>query len=144
MLRLACPEAAGGEQQLRVISRRSSALGCAPPILPRSNDWDLIDVLHVEQVTIDFDQERAVATNRGAQDGYSCRVPTHVRRQIDRLNNHGHAAKKCGELVSLTFGEAEFFASFRPSSPSMNSEVTSSWCSSRSSSNSAHTPARLM
>ena len=65
-------------------------------------------MLHVEQVTIDADKERAVATNRGAQDGIICRVPTHVSRQIGWLNNHGHAAKKCGELVSLTFGEAEF------------------------------------
>jgi hypothetical protein len=33
--------------------RSSTALGCAPPILTWTNDWDLIDSLHVEQITID-------------------------------------------------------------------------------------------
>ena len=61
-------------------------------------------MMHIEQVTIDADKERAVATNRGARYGNICRVPTDVSRQIGWLNNHGHAVKKCGELVSLTFG----------------------------------------
>jgi hypothetical protein len=37
----------------RVVNRSSTALGCAPPILPWTNDWDLIDSLQVEQITID-------------------------------------------------------------------------------------------
>jgi hypothetical protein len=61
-----------------VASRSSTALGCAPPILPRPNDWDLIDALHVEQIAIDADQERALASQGGAQDGYISRIPTHI------------------------------------------------------------------
>jgi hypothetical protein len=36
-------------------------VGCASPILSRTNDWDLIDSLHVEQITVDADKPRAFA-----------------------------------------------------------------------------------
>lgn len=48
-------EAAARNWPQWVVSRSSTALGCAPPILPWTNDWDLIDSLHVEQITIDAD-----------------------------------------------------------------------------------------
>jgi hypothetical protein len=32
-----------------------TVLGCAPPVIPGSNDWDLIYDLHIEQITIDAD-----------------------------------------------------------------------------------------
>ncbi len=86
----------------------ATPLTSSPPILPRSNDWNLTDPLHIEQITIDADQECALATDCGAQDGYVGRIPTQVWRQIGRLNNHGSAAQKCSELVSLALGKAEF------------------------------------
>jgi hypothetical protein len=49
-----------------VVSRSSTGLGCALPILPWTYDWDLIDSLHVEQITIDADKKRALAANCGA------------------------------------------------------------------------------
>ncbi len=41
-------------------------------------------------------------------------------------------------------GKLNFSTSFRPSSSRIKSDMTRSWCSRTSSSNSAHTPARLM
>ncbi len=65
-----CSEAVGGDGPLGVVaSYRSTALGCAPPILSRSNYWDLVDAVQIEQITIDADQKRALATDCGAQDG---------------------------------------------------------------------------
>jgi hypothetical protein len=36
---------------------------------------------------------------------------------MGRLHNHGRAAKKCGDLVSLTLGEAEFLLKLSPKFP---------------------------
>jgi hypothetical protein len=92
----------------------STCLGRAPPILPRTNDWNLIDSFHVEQVSIDADQQRALAADCGTQDRYIHGIPACVRWQIGRYYNHGHAAKKRGHLICLTLGEAEFIEQLSP------------------------------
>jgi len=73
--------------------------------------------LHVEQVTINADQECALAPDGGAQHRYIGGIPTQIYGQFSGLNDHGHAAKECGNLVSLTQGEAEFLRQFSPKFP---------------------------
>ncbi len=51
--------------------------------------------------TIYADQKRALAIDCGAQDGYVSGIPTHVQRQINRLDNQGRATQKCGKLLSI-------------------------------------------
>jgi hypothetical protein len=108
-VRSGCPRLVSGIGQFGVVSRCSTNLGGrTPPILPWANDRNLIDSLHVQQITIDADEQRTLSADCRAQDWYIRRISAHVRGQICGYDNYGHPAKKCGDLISFPLREAEF------------------------------------
>lgn len=84
----------------------------AAPILARANDWDLIELLHVEQITVNADQQRAFARCGSTQHGYVRGVSANLRGQISWFNYNGDATKERSDRVGLAFRETEFLEQF--------------------------------
>lgn len=78
------------------------------PILARANNWDPMEVLHVEQITVNADQQCAFAGGGGTQYRYVRGVSANLFRQISWHNDHGNATKERSDRVSLAFRKAEF------------------------------------
>jgi hypothetical protein len=57
------------------------------------------------------------------------------------LNNSANSTKGGADEIRVALGKLNFSTSFRESSSRIKSDITRSWCSRTSSSNSAHTPA---
>ena len=68
----------GRHRQLWVTSRSSVTLDSASPILARSDDRNSIKVLHVEQITVNTNEQRTLAADGRTQDRYIGRIPAHV------------------------------------------------------------------
>jgi hypothetical protein len=85
-----------------------AGIGRATPILARANDWNLFEVMHVQQITIHADQQRAFTGGSGTQYWYVGGISANIGRQISGFYDKGDATKERCDRVGLALGETEF------------------------------------
>lgn len=83
-----------------------------PPILAWTNDRNSLNYLHMEKISIDADQKRAISFDCGTQHRQVGRVPTKTRRQFGGLDDKADSTQKGDNLTNVAPGIVEFLNEF--------------------------------